>query len=199
MGQSTIIDIIGSAIIAGFLLILVSNLYGTVAQATYTSSSELTVQENLTALVELVESDFRLLGWCADPSKIADPTKSIISVGQHNIKFITDLNAAGVLDTLSYSLGDLASASSTVNPRDALLYRRVNSGQAMAYSLGISQFDFQYFDALGKPLTFPISNPKLVYTMQISIKLESPAAYDTIYNYAFWKQLRLISRNLRNR
>jgi hypothetical protein len=35
--------------------------------------------------------------------------------------------------------------------------------------------------------------------MQIDIRVENVAAYDEEYRYAFWRQIRLASRNLDNR
>jgi hypothetical protein len=53
-------------------------------------------------------------------------------------------------------------------------------------------------------LSFPITVPSAIYTMQINIKVEDVYGYDRQYDQekyasAFWRQVRLASRNLKNR
>ena len=70
MGYSTIIDVMGSIVLGGYLLLMIFRLDGTISESTYTNGSELTVQQNLTTLVDLIERDFRKIGYCADPTHI---------------------------------------------------------------------------------------------------------------------------------
>jgi hypothetical protein len=56
-----------------------------------------------------------------------------------------------------------------------------------------------YFDAIGNVINFPITVPSEIYTMQINITVENTEAYDENYSSAFWRQIRLAARNLRNR
>ena len=195
---NVLVDILGSTVIGGFLLLMVLNLNGTIEKTVFVTGNELTVQQNLVSLVTLIEHDFRLLGWCDDQSKIADPTKAILEATPNSIKFVTDVNSDGNLDTLTWRFDTAASASSTANPRDRMLYRIVN-GISQALYVGMTEFDFKYLDALSDTIPFPIITPKGIYEMQLSMTLESPAAYDSTYSYAYWRQLRLASRNLRNR
>jgi hypothetical protein len=57
---------------------------------------------------------------------------------------------------------------------------------------------------MGNQLSFPITVPSEIYTMQINIKVEDVYGYnrkdsDEDYASAFWRQVRLASRNLKNR
>jgi hypothetical protein len=199
LGTWSIIDLFGSFAIGAFLLLMVFRLNGTVAQATYTNGSDLTVQENLVSLVHIIEEDFRKIGYCADPTKIPDPSKSIVSASQNGISFLTDVNGDGSVDTVKYSVGTPSSLTSTPNPRDMLLFRKVNNQSTSGYSLGLTQFQFLYYNAVSDSLTFPVTVPSAIYEIRISVILESPFAYDTLYSYAYWRQLRLAARNLKNR
>lgn len=199
MGHSTIFDVISSIVIGGFLLLIITQLYGTVAENTYTNASELTVQENLVALVRIIENDFRKIGYCSDPVKIPDPSKSILTADEHSISFRTDVDNDGFVDTMKYLTGLPSGLTSTPNPKDKFLYRIVNNQPSQGISLGVVRFDFLYYNALGDSLSFPISNPNEIYAMRLSVLLESPYAYDTTYTYAYWRQLRLAARNLKNR
>jgi hypothetical protein len=52
---------------------------------------------------------------------------------------------------------------------------------------------------LGKLINFPISNAAEIATIQIDVTVENTSAYDNQYSTAFWRQIRLASRNLKNR
>ncbi len=199
MGNSTILDILGSIILGGYLLLMIFRLNGTVSETVFTSGSELTVQENLTTLVGLLEYDLRKIGYCADPYNIPDPSKSILTASDHSIEYLTDLNRDGSVDTVDYYTGLASSLTSTPNPRDMILYRVVNHRQVMGYDMGITKFDFMYFNAQGDSLNFPITTPSAIYLVRLSVMVESSHAYDSSYSYAYWRQIRLAARNLKNR
>lgn len=199
MGNSTIIDILGSIILGGYLLLMIFRLNGTISETVYTNGSELTVQENLTTLVGLLEYDLRKIGYCADANNVPDPSKSILSASEHAIQYITDLNRDGSVDTVDYYTGLASSLTATPNPRDMILYRTVNHQLSMAYDMGITSFDFTYFDAQGDSIDFPITTPSAIYLLRLSVMVESSHAYDSLYSYAYWRQIRLAARNLKNR
>ena len=151
-----------------------------------------------------MEHDFRKIGYCRDWDNLPDPSKAIISASQNSIKFLTDEENDGIIDTIDYFLGSVDELAGTPNPNDKTLYRVLNNANPMGANLGVTQFDLFYFDALGNQLTFPITVPSEIYTMQINIKVEDVYGYDRqhdgeIYASAFWRQVRLASRNLKNR
>ena len=199
MGFSTLLDIIGSFIIGGFLLLIIWRLHESATENTYVNAGELTVQTNLVEVVQLLEYDFRKIGYCEDWTKIPDPTKAIIVAKPDSISFLTDTNRDGNVDTLNYYLGPTSELSMTENPRDRMLYRVINNNAPAGSNLGITEFKLIYFDALGDTIHQPINIPGEINTMQINIKVENVAAYDTMYSNAFWRQIRLAARNLNNR
>ena len=150
-------------------------------------------------IVDILERDFRKIGYCADPNNIPDPSKSILSATAHSISFIADLDKDGKVDTLEYYVGLPTSLTSTPNPRDMLLYRVVNHHQVQSIDIGLTKFDFLYFDAQQDSLDFPIATASAIYSIRLSILLESSHAYDSLYAYAYWRQLRLAAVNLKNR
>lgn len=197
--MSTILDILGAIVIGGFLLLAIIRMNGTTVESTYVYSADLTVQSNLVAVGGLIEYDFRRIGYCADPSKIPDPSKSILAADSNRIKFLTDVDSDGNVDTVQFYVGPTSELSGTPNPRDRLLYRVVNQEQAKGVNLGVTQLSLQYYDALADLLSFPITVPSAIYTMRISLTIENSAAYNEKYTTAFWRQIRLAARNLRNR
>ncbi|MGE5498852.1 MAG: hypothetical protein ACM3Q2_12305, partial [Syntrophothermus sp.] len=107
--------------------------------------------------------------------------------------------ADGVVDTLHYFLGSEKDLKDTPNPHDKMLYRVVNSKTPKGSNLGITTFKITYFNTLGDVIPFPITQPSEIYTMQIDVKVENTAAYDKQYSSAFWRQIRLAARNIKNR
>ena len=202
MGFSTLIDILGSTLVGGMLLLILLRLNDASVENTYVYGGELMVQQNLTEVVELLEYDFRKIGYCEDWKKIPDPSKAILSADSTSISFLTDIEPDGVVDEMKYYLGPASELSGTANPKDRMLYRVVNNETPKGANLGITQFEMVYFNALGDTIDFPITVPAEIYTMQINITVENTSGYNDDYSVdksAFWRQIRLAARNLRNR
>lgn len=199
MGFSTLLDIIGSTIIGAMLLMILFRMNDAAVENTYVYGGELLVQQNLVEVVTLLEYDFRKIGYCADWQKIPDPSQAILAADSNDITFLTDFDSDGNVDTLRYFTGPTSQLSSTANPRDRMLYRVENNESPKGANLGVTQFSMIYFDAIGNVINFPITVPSEIYTMQINITVENTEAYDENYSSAFWRQIRLAARNLRNR
>ena len=204
MGYSTLIDLMGSTIIGGLLLLILLNLNDAAVENNFVYGGEAIAQANLVEVVRLVEHDFRKIGYCRDWEKIPDPSKSVLMATQNSIKFLTDDDNDGNLDTIFYQLGSESELEITPNPNDKMLYRIRNNEDPIGANLGVTQFDLFYYDAMGNELSFPITIPSAIYTMQINIKVEDVYGYDRAnsdeqYSSAFWRQVRLASRNLKNR
>jgi hypothetical protein len=202
MGFSTLIDIMGATIIGGILLIMVNSLNERAVATNMIYGSDKLLQLEVVQLAELIETDFRKIGYCEDPSKVADSMNVIISADTSQIKYLTDLNRDSILDTLEYSVSSTAVLSNTVNPRDRILYRKHSAYpnvELLNVSSNITHFYLRYFDALNAELTSPVTSPSLIAYMEISFKVEDSEAYDLQYSEAYWQQVRLTSRNLGKR
>ena len=199
MGASVILDILGSTIIGGILMMSLFQINGSAVENNYTGNGELIAQQNLATIVQVLEHDFRKIGYCADWKKIPVPTESILAADSNSIQFLTDVNSDGNVDTMLYYLGPSSELSQTPNPRDRFLYRVVNNEAPVGVNLGVTQFHMTFYDALGNELNFPIATPGEIFTMQIDLTVEDVAAYNEQYSTAFWRQIRLAARNLRNR
>lgn len=204
MGYSTLLDLVGSVIIGGLLLLILFRLNDATVENNYVYGGEAIAQSNLVEVVQLIEHDFRKIGYCKDWAKIPDPSKSILLASKNSIQFLTDENNDGNIDTISYYVGNPNELPNTPNPNDRMLYRVVNNEQPKSANLGVTQFDLFYYDAVGNQLSFPVTVPSAIYTMQINIKVEDVYGYDRKnsdekYASAFWRQVRLASRNLKNR
>ena len=213
MGTSTIFDIVTSTVIGGMLLLMALRLNAQAIETNAIYQDNLNLQQGLVALVDIVEFDFRKIGYCRDFTQINPPNTSIVSADSNSIKFLTDIPSNpndmgdGIVDTVYYYLGNVSTNPN--NPRERDLYRVVNGQPTKGWSLGVTRFALRYFDALGDTIPFPVSDPKLIYTLEVNLSLESPAPLTAIQYHdssaaqedfkVYWRQIRLASRNLRNR
>lgn len=211
MGSSSMLDIVGSFIVGGALLVMALRLNSQAAEATAIYGGNYILQRNMTALVDILEFEFRKIGYCKDWTKVADPTRSIRIAEMNRIRFLTDIPSSGNplgdgnLDSITYWVGATSELASTPNPFDRFLYRQVNNGTPERLNLGLTQFQFNYFDALNDPVPFPITDPRKVYLMQVSVAVQTATPYQQEYVMdssaydVFWKQIRLVTKNLKNR
>ena len=199
MGFSTLLDIIGSMIIGGILLSITMRLNDAATEKTYNNSGELSLQQNLATVAQILENDFRKIGYCSDWNKFPDPSKAIVFADTSRIIYLTDIDSDSNMDSINYYLGPTSELSSTPNPRDRLLYRVLNNEAPLSSNLGVTQFKLVYFDAIGDTIPTPITAAGIITSIEINLSVESVAAYDEKYSSAFWRQIRLVARNLRNR
>ncbi len=209
MGTTSILDIVTSLVVFGFLLLIAVGLNDAATENTYLYAGDLLVQENLVEVVGLLEYDFRKIGYCADPALLPDPSKAILYADKDSVAFLTDVvteakpKGDGVLDTMRYYTGPVEELAETPNPRDRYLYRVINGEPPIGVNLGVINFEISYFDVYGDILSTPIPEDSTgtISTMEITVAVENPVAYAEKYErtQAVWKQLRLAARNLRNR
>jgi hypothetical protein len=207
MGYSTILDILGSIVVGGFLLLLLGRVNDAAVKNVYNNSEELILQQNLATTCLIIENDFRRIGYCKNYNLIPN-TAAILSATDSSISFLTDVNDKGVVNTLKYYLGPTSELASTPNPRDRFLYRVVDNETPVGVNLGVTQFKLVFFDVYGDTIPFPIATPDLttISTMEINVAVENVYGYgdssqdgDNMYSSAFWRQIRLAAMNLKER
>lgn len=214
MGFSTLIDILGSTLIGGMILLILFRMNDASVESHYLNSGELITQSNLLSIVDLLEHDLRKVGYCENWELIPDPSVAILEATESTITFLTDVAQSknvqigdGIVDTLKYWIGNYTDTEvlGTPNPKDRLLYRQVNSEEPLSANLGLTQFKLNYFNALGNKITSMPSNPPLgIITIQIDITVENTAAYGDaaekdLYSKdrsSFYRQIRLASPGL---
>lgn len=199
MGANVILDIMGSMIIGGILMITLFRVSDRATESTYNKSGDLTIQQNIAAVVRTLEYDFRKIGYCADWTQIPNPAKSIIYATSDGIKYLTDVDRDGKVDTMYYYIGPASELIYTANPRDRFLYRVINKENPVKVNLGVTQFDLVYYNVDKEIIPTPVAVLGEIYTIQISVAVENIEAYDQKYSQVFWRQIRLVAKNLKNR
>ena len=198
--MGTMIDLVASIIIGGMMVGIMLKLNGNAAQNVYLNSGEVICQQNLVNQAQILETDFRRIGYCSDYTNIQDPTKVFLAADTASIKFIADINTDGKMDTIYYYLGLASALSATANPRDKILYRSVNGVVPTGSDAGITRFYLVYFDYNGDTIHCPVTaaNLPLITDIELNMNIEN-TTIDNSQIYAYWRQERLSVPNIKNR
>lgn len=198
------LDLIGSMVIAGFVLVLGLNLNRNIVGSADSSTANLNVQESLVDIASSIECDFRKSGY-----GLFDPSGSITVAEPEHIRFRADIDrnlSTGLngIDSVDWYLGPYTHSFSNDSIR--ILYRRVNGGTPVGAPLGVTKFQLRYLDQDGSPVSTLSQIRMIETTLQVEspYKVQDPVTSDGQYGdmkYAisFWRQTRLSSRNISRR
>lgn len=141
--MSSFLDIVGSTIIGGIILLIILTYNSNVNDASISQTTSNIVQSNLNSIATELDFDFKKIGF-----GVTDSLK-IITADTSRISFRADIDNNGKIDTITYYLSDLNALISTPNPRDRFLYRIVNTQAPNSSSLGVIKFRLFYYDKNG--------------------------------------------------
>ena len=136
---------------------------------------------NISAIVTVLDHDFRKMGYGYTGSSLQEATPSKIS-------FMADMNNNGTAERVTWELVKTKPVTETTNPRDNLLMRTVQEGTGTAEStpikMGVVTFKLAYFDQLNNS-TADLSK---VHRIDIQVKTESVDPIGDDYMKATWQK-----------
>lgn len=192
--MSTMLDMIGAAIVFGVLILSVGRVQGNVQETMYENTMNLETQTEAVFIARMIEFDLTKAGYGVTGSKIfvADSTK---------IAFTGALTFGGTVDSIAYYLG--SSDSSTKNPNDFWLTRYARSKGALPLRLGLTQWTISYYDSSNNKMNTPVTGANLLAIRGIKVKLRvesqepltDPMTGVTGYFAVNWEKL-IYPRNL---
>ncbi len=204
--MAIIFDLIGSLVFGGALFVIILTANGTALETQTTSHGDMMVQQMLVNVAQLVEGEFRNMGFGVPEGQ---PTISKADSG--SITFLTSLDRSSVkIDTVTYSVGDTTELAATQNEMDRYLYRKVNGGSKEVVGV-VTVFSLRYFTRLGDLLSAPVITSSLgeIHTVEVTMEVQNSAApyrpkeavqagqRDALYSSSLWQQTRLTSQNTR--
>jgi len=201
MGYTVLFDILSATIIGGIILLNLLKLNENVYQEEVTTMMDVNLQVEVINVAEIMESDFNKIGYNSVPENINDLPKVTLA-DTSSIKIVYDMADStgafdGVYDTVYYYVSDTSALNGTPNPRDRILYRKINSDPPFMISNCIADLQFNYLDAMYDTLACPLLSPGLATYIKISIRVEDPFAFDQKYNEAYWRRLTVTAKNLK--
>ena len=176
--MSTMLDLVGSFVIGGLLLLMILTAQSNLVQSSYERTMDLVVQENMATLVEIFHHEVRKMGF-----GVSDTVDAVVAADSTSLSFLADLGADGSVDTVLYSVSDTSAASSTENPRDRLFFNRVNGQPLGGMTLGITDFHLTYLDSSGSTTMVPSQ----IRSVKIKLKMESLYPYNDQYASTAWE------------
>ncbi len=182
--MSIILDILGSTIIGGLIVLMLMNFNMFQSNTAISSDSELRLQQNAKTLAEILNHDFRKIGFNYDNT-------AFIQADSERISFYSDIDRNGSVDSVTYFLGNPSEVASTTNPKDRILYRIVNNDTIRGPSLGLTKAKFSYLDAVGAE-TATFTN---IAYVRAELWIESIESVDGEYLFTYW-EMTINPRNL---
>ena len=182
--MQVIYDIIGSIIIGGIILLMLLSFNSSVMEGSAVQTFNSIVQSNMTSLTDLIEYDFRKMGYRV--GSIHD--SAIVYADSVRILMKGDMDNNHSVERVAYYL-DPIKKSGHVNPRSRVLYRQVNGAAAQTINLGITRFRMAYYDANDKLINEnPVKSPSQIRAIRLAINMESTSPYDTVYTGTTWER-----------
>lgn len=211
MGSATILDILGSLVIGGLLLLAAMRMDEQATSNTFQAQQNLTVQQNMTSLVQNLEWDFRKIGFSRDWNWNPGCFTYILKGDTQSVWFLAEVDnnpTDTTVDTVAWWIGNSA-IPGCPNPRVRLLYRRVGPdpsvgryrADTLVSNLGVTGFDIRYIDGSLLDTMSTLPGPGAPKLIQIKLRVEAVAQYngkynDSTKNFAVWRETRLTSKNL---
>ncbi len=204
--MQSLMDIIYSVLFGGTLFVIVLNANDIAAENQSTYHGDMMVQQMLTSTAQLVEGEFRNMGF-----GMPEHSTTVRWADSSSIAFLTDLGRdGGLIDTVRYSLGPTSELAGTPNELDRNLYRSVDGG-ARAIVGVVTTFKLAYYTREGNVLPLPVPTDRLseIHVVEVTMEVQNSAALardpqqvkegqrTALYSSSMWQQTRLASQNSR--
>jgi len=203
--MSALLDIIGSLLFGGTILMIILTANEIAAETQATHSGDMLVQELLTNTAQLVEGELRNMGF-----GVPEREQTIMRAEESRIHFLSDIDRNGVVDTVKYSVGDTTELADTQNEIDRLLKRQINGEINMSVG-AVTVFRLRYLTREGAMLSTPVPLDRLaeIHMVEVSMEVQNPYApcrdremvgageRTALYSSSLWQQTRLASQNTR--
>ena len=164
--MQTLLEIIGSTIIGGMLLLLLLTSKTNVSKSSNSQLINSKMQSNLTTVTQIMETDLKNLGY-----RITDST-SITAADSNRITFKIVNDSTHTTDSISYYY----------TTGSASLFRKLNNSTPIQITVGITNFNLWYFDKNGA-IT---SSKQLIKSFKIAITVQDTFKYDGDPVAAYW-------------
>lgn len=211
--MQVLIDILTSVFVGGILLVTTMTAMDESVRQFVNHNADAIVQNELAGMTEIVQEDLRKMGYNVPESM---QQQIIQQADSASVTFLASLNGDATMDTIAYAVSPFDSVAfvDTV----LVLYgvnRRVAEGGGTSSARMIGTIAnprvFRYLDQIGREVTV-LQAAKMVEVTMIALNpsvyidnaylaaqtpAERAAALRDLVKLSFWRQTRVISKNLR--
>ena len=156
--MGTMLDILGSVIVGGLIILGMSRFILERQAAVIQSTDETTAQMLNESVTSTLMSDLRKIGHNVTTTPV------FLKCTASQLTALGDIDNNGTVDTIKYRFG--TPVTSTPNPSDSLLYRQINNGPNTGMDLGLVGLRFVYADQNNATTT----TPSMVRSVTVSVK-----------------------------
>jgi hypothetical protein len=182
--MDVVLDLLGASFIGGIVLLIMLNIYVYSSQKKFASDSDLRLQQNAKTLAEIINNDFRKIGYKYKGT-------AITTADSEKFSFYADIDSNGTMDQVTYTVSNSSAAYGTMNPNDRVLYRIVNNDTSKGPSLGLTKLKFSYRNLAGD-LTSALDSIKYIHA---EMWIETTEPVDGKYPFTYW-EMNINPRNL---
>ncbi len=144
-----LINIIGTYYLSGFIILNILYMNFRMNDSVTQIMQDMYSESNAVAISNLLEYDIYKVGYGVTAGS------KVLQSDSTAFKFAGDLNADGKIDTVLYYVSSISALSGTPNPRDFIIYRKLNSATAEKVAFSTS-LKFTYSDATGVPMSYSL-------------------------------------------
>ena len=192
--MSSVIDMIGAAILFGVLILAVGRVQGNLNQTMAQNTFNLNTQSEAVYVARLIEYEISKAGYGVTGSKIS-------VADSQRIAFKGAMSYGGAVDSVSYYIG--SADTTTQNPDDFRFVRYAKSSGEVSQRLVMTQFTISYFDSSNTKMTTPVTGANLNAIRGVNFKFRVESAEPVMdistglsnYNAVTWEKL-IYPRNL---
>lgn len=192
--MSSMIDMVGAAILFGVLILSVARVQGNLNTTLAQNTFNITTQTTAMGLARTIEYEISKAGYNVTGLRVtyADSTK---------ITFRGGMAYGAAPDSITYEIG--GQDSTTMNPNDYRFIRTVHSSTPISQRLGMTEFKITYYDTSGVKMATPVTGTNRLAIRGINIRFRVESAEPVTdastglsnYNAVTWEKL-TFPRNL---
>ncbi len=209
--MSVFMDIIFSVVVGAVIILIILNANAMLRNTWSQYSNDLIVQQMLVNNAQIIESEFRNMGYGVDTGQ-ASVTIAMDTCMQFKMALERTIphSPPPTVHLIKYFSGDASELPNTPNPYDRFLYRQEDAKAPERVGI-ITQFRLRYLSTYGDTIPAPITTAAGlagIKMVEITMEVQTPsaavqdkrfeaAATPDLYSTALWKQTRLASQNLK--
>lgn len=145
--MASLLDILTATFIGAILILMIIGISFYIQNSSNEVMTASVAQMNLKEIAEVLDYDLYKIGYRV-------PSNKILQADSTRIRFQTDINNDGKIDTVYYFLGSPNELTNTPNPRDKILYRIENNQPLRGSNLGVVDFKLTYYDSQNTKINY---------------------------------------------
>lgn len=145
--MASLLDILTATFIGAILILMIIGISFYIQNSSNEVMTASVAQMNLKEIAEVLDYDLYKIGYRV-------PSNKILEADSTRIRFQTDINNDGKIDTVFYFLGSPNELMNTPNPRDKILYRIENNQPLRGSNLGVVDFKLTYYDSTNTKINY---------------------------------------------